>query len=85
MTQHIDIYSPKSSGFSATWDNARVRRLSEGQEAIDYATTGPGFSNGLPYFNGYALLTALHDDGECQNHKPSGRVWEPIIQPWEAR
>lgn len=72
---HIDSYPVIGSGDPITAKWGELRRQFEGQEAIDYATTGPGASKGLPYFNAYALQTALHDDGECEAHRPSGPVW----------
>jgi hypothetical protein len=36
-------------------------------------TDDPGLNArawGLPYFNGYTITTDLHEDGECEDHRP---------------
>lgn len=67
MTLHIDLYAVH---VVTGYNGSEPRRQFEGQEAIDYATTGPGATKGLPHWNGYSLQTALHDDGECEAHRP---------------
>ncbi len=70
MSQHIDLYKVRvDSGY----DGGEPHRQFDGQEAIDYATSGPGSRKGLPYWNGYTWQTALHDDGECEQHRPKNR------------
>ena len=75
MTQHIDCYGAKG-GIPGYWEF--LARQMEGDEAVAYATTGPGSAKGLPYFNGYTLQTALHEDGECDAHRPEDTVWGPM-------
>lgn len=76
MTLHIDLYSWRGDRASDGGKWYFVQRQFEGQEAIDYSNQWKDVK-GLPYFNGYSLQTALHDDGECDEHKPNDPVWVP--------
>lgn len=80
MTIHIDVYAVIGAADfgSATWKPEPIRQF-EGQEAVEYAKT-----KHLPYFNGYALQTAAHEDAECEKHRPTGLVWEraPMGEDW---
>lgn len=64
MAEHYDVYRVK-------FDKNLDETLGEPRRIDD-----PGLNArmwGLPYFNGYTVTTKAHNDGECEEHRPTFR------------